>query len=79
MTLPAGVYWVKAEAQDYGIITLLVVIQPGEQTPVHLERGWQPRPATADSGAIVRLAPHYPIGWRSAQANAGSRRLTSNP
>jgi hypothetical protein len=67
VSLPAGDYWVKAEAEGYGVVTLPVVIQPGERTPLHLEKGWQPRTPPAQPDAIVQLAPHYPIGWRSAQ------------
>jgi hypothetical protein len=70
VTLPAGNYTVRAAAQGYGLVSVPVVIRPGQTTTVILQPGW--KPAAAGAGAeIVRMPDGYPIGWRAAPALNG--------
>ena len=64
ITLPAGKYVVKADAEFYGPVSVPVVIRPNETTRVILQPGWKPGNAVARS-EVVRMPNGYPIGWRA--------------
>jgi hypothetical protein len=71
VTLPAGKYLVKADAELYGFVTVPVVIRPAELTRVILQPGWSPKPAVARS-ELVRIPQGYYVGWR-ASSDGGQR------
>lgn len=64
VTLPAGDYLVKADAELYGRVTLPVVIRAGQTTRVILQPGWNPSGEVANAD-LVRMPDGYPIGWRA--------------
>ena len=61
--LPPGQYLVKAQAKDYLIAVVPVVIEPGRTTRVHLDAKWRP-PAAVSKNEIVSSPDGNPIGWR---------------
>jgi len=64
--LPVDSYRVVAHANGYGIVTVPVVIRPGQRTTVHLEGSpaWADKAAFADSNPVC--LPHGEIaGWRA--------------
>ena len=64
VTLPAGKYLVKAQADDYLRVAVPVVIEPGRITRVHLDGNWRP-PASASAAELVSVPSGYPVGWRA--------------
>ena len=64
VTLPAGNYLVKADAEFYGVVSVPVVIKPSQTTLVILQPGWKPGRAVV-SAALVRMPGGYPVGWRA--------------
>jgi len=64
VTLPAGAYLVKGDAELYGPVTVPVVIRSGQTTRVVLQPGWKPSGEVASSD-LVRMPDGYPIGWRA--------------
>ena len=66
IALPAGTYLVEAQAKDYFLVEVPVVIQTGKLTVVHLDNNWSPSPGT--SRELVKYAPNgWPIGWSADQ------------
>jgi hypothetical protein len=65
--LPVGAYNVVARANGYGVVTVPVVIRPGQVTTVHLEGGssWQSRSQLGQSNP-VRLPDGEIAGWRAS-------------
>lgn len=64
ITLPAGKYLVKAEADDYLQVEVPVVIKAGRTTRVHLDGDWKPPRATPGT-ELVSVPAGYPVGWRA--------------
>ncbi len=64
VTLPAGSYIVRANAENYGLVAVPVLIKPGRTTTVILQPGWKPGAATTGA-EVVRLPNGYPVGWRA--------------
>jgi hypothetical protein len=64
VSLPAGRYLIKADAELYGPVTVPVVIKPGQTTKVILQPGWKPSKEIAEAD-VVRMPDGYPIGWRA--------------
>ncbi len=64
VTLQAGRYLVKAEAELYGPVIVPVIIKPNQTTQVILQPGWKPGRAVA-SAELVRAPNGYPVGWRA--------------
>jgi hypothetical protein len=69
VTLPAGRYLVKAQAEDYSWIKVPVTIERGRTTGVHLDGKWKP-PADAPKTAVVSMPNGYPVGWRADSSKA---------
>lgn len=67
VTLPAGQYVVKADAEFYGPVTVPVVIKPNELTKVILQPGWKPGP-TVSTNDLVQFPGGYAVGWRAEPA-----------
>ena len=68
--LPVGAYSVVARANGYGVVTVPVIIRPGQVTTVHLEGGssWQGRSLLGQSNP-VRLPDGEIAGWRASPDN----------
>jgi len=66
--LPAGRYTVKAESEDYGRITVPVVIQAGRMTEVRLD--WYQVKSPSYANLTVRLPDGKIVGWRATEAKA---------
>jgi hypothetical protein len=64
VTLPAGQYLVRADAELCGRVSVPVVIKPGKTTRLVLEPGWKPA-APATSTELVSSPSGYFIGWRA--------------
>jgi hypothetical protein len=64
VTLPAGNYVVKADAELYGVVSVPVVIKPNQTTRIILQPGWKPG-ATVASSDLVQIPGGYPVGWRA--------------
>ena len=64
VTLPAGKYFVKAQAEDYLGVKVPVVIEPGRTTRVHLDGDWKP-PVATPTTELVSVPAGYPVGWRA--------------
>jgi hypothetical protein len=64
VTLQAGNYVVKADAELYGLVSVPVVIKPKRTTRVVLQPGWKPGEAVASS-ELVTMPDGYPVGWRA--------------
>jgi len=64
VTLPAGRYLVKADAEFYGPVTVPVVIRPDQTTRVVLQPGWKPAGEFAASD-LVGFPSGYFVGWRA--------------
>ena len=65
--LPVGAYSVVARANGYGVVTVPVIIRPGQVTTVHLEgsSSWQSRSLLSQSNP-VRLPDGEIAGWRAS-------------
>lgn len=71
--LPAGTYRVLARANGYGVVTVPVVIRPGQVTTVHLEgTNWWPARSAIFQSNPVRLPHGQIVGWRAAADDAPS-------
>jgi hypothetical protein len=69
--LPAGAYRVLARANGYGVVTVAVVIRPGQVTAVHLEGGtWWPASSPIFQSNPVRLPHGQIVGWRAPTDDA---------
>ena len=64
ITLPAGNYVVKADAEFYGPVSVPVVIVPNRTTRVILQPGWKPGTA-APNAQFVHMPNGYLVGWRA--------------
>lgn len=64
VTLAAGQYLIKAEAELYGLVMVPVTIKPGETTRVILQPGWTP-PNSYPSSELVRFPDGYFVGWNA--------------
>ena len=64
VTLPAGHYLLRADAEFCGRVLVPVVIKPDQTTRVVLEPGWKPnrRVSPAD---LVQTPNGYFVGWRA--------------
>jgi hypothetical protein len=65
VSLPAGRYEVRADAEFYGLVRVPVLIKPNQLTKVILQPGWKPQ-LTASANEVVSLPKGYAVGW-SAQ------------
>jgi hypothetical protein len=64
VALPPGKYLVRAPAKDYPWIQVLVTIEPGRTTRVHLDDNWKP-PADAPKGDLTTMPDGNPVGWHN--------------
>ena len=64
VSLPPGDYRVKAEARDYLVVNVPVVIESGRVTRIHLDDAWQPRVAARKD--FVLLPSGNPVGWTAS-------------
>lgn len=64
VALPAGRYFVKAQAKDYIWVDVPVKIEPGRTTRVHLDDSWR-LPANTPKRELVRVPNGNPVGWRA--------------
>jgi len=62
--LPAGFYSILAQDDDYGRVTVPVVIEGGETTSVHLENRRLPSGEQLNSSNSVSLPNGRIVGWR---------------
>lgn len=60
ISLPPGRYIVKAEAKDWSLVSVPIVVKAGRVTKVHLDDAWRPAVAAAN---VVRLPNGQPVGW----------------
>lgn len=60
--LEPGKYVVKAPANDYPWIQVMVRIEPGRTTRVHLDDKWTP---SAAPGEVVTMPDGNPAGWHN--------------
>ena len=67
VSLPAGRYEVRADAEFYGLVRVPVLIKPNQLTKVILQPGWKPQ-LTASANEVVSLPNGYAVGW-SAEEN----------
>ncbi len=63
VTLPPGNYFVKAQADFYGPVTVPVVIKTNQVTQVVLQPGWKPE-GHFDEADLVRFPKGYFVGWQ---------------
>jgi hypothetical protein len=63
VSLPPGNYVVKAPAKDYPWIQVMVKIEAGRTTRVHLDDKWTP--ANAAQGEVVTMPDGNPVGWHN--------------
>ena len=64
LALPAGRYFIKAQAEDYLWVKVPVTIEDGRITRVHLDDQWR-QPGDASTKQLVCLPNGYPVGWRA--------------
>lgn len=64
VTLPAGRYLVKAQANDYFWVDVPVTIEGGQTTRVHLDDNWK-LPADTPKTELVSLPNGKPVGWQA--------------
>jgi hypothetical protein len=65
VTLPTGKYRVVAEANSYGLVTVPVTIEGGQDTVLHLEGGFKwPGQRAFDQSNTVRLPNGEIVGWK---------------
>jgi hypothetical protein len=64
VTLPAGRYLVKAQANDYFWVEVPVTIERGQTTRVHLDDNWK-LPAQTPKTELVSLPNGNPVGWHA--------------
>jgi len=64
VALPAGRYFVKAQAKDYLRVEVPVTIEQGRTTRVHLDDNWK-LPADTPKREVVSLPNGHPVGWRA--------------
>src|SRR5207244_7564539 len=64
--LPAGFYSIRAQDDNYGRITVPVLIQNGQTTTVYLEMRNPPSADQPDPTNTVRLPDGRVVGWRTA-------------
>jgi hypothetical protein len=62
IALPAGRYTVSAMAQEYGTVSVPVVIVSGRTTTIHLDSN-EFASAQEQTGAVVRLPDGQIVGW----------------
>jgi hypothetical protein len=67
--LPPGRYVVKAEATDFGLVTIPVVIKPGKPTVVNLQRYRKPVCEPAAKTDLVWLGDSRIVGWRAKSSS----------
>ena len=67
--LPPGAYRVESQANGYGLVTVPVTLEAGQETIVHLEGGvrWSGQFDNHQANA-VRLPDGEIVGWKSATA-----------
>ncbi len=64
VTLPAGRYLVKAQANDYFWVDVPVTIERGQTTRVHLDDNWK-LPSDTPKTEPVSLPNGNPVGWQA--------------
>jgi hypothetical protein len=64
VSLRPGKYVINAPAKDYPWIQVMVTIEPGRTTRVHLDDKWTP-PANTAQGEIVTMPDGNPVGWHN--------------
>lgn len=64
VSLPPGIYTVRAEAKGWLVVYVPVVIERGRTTRVHLDETWQPPTGTQET-AVVSAPDGNPVGWRA--------------
>jgi hypothetical protein len=72
--LPAGRYKVRAQDDDYGRISVPVLVQGGETTTVNLEAQATPPSEGIKANDSVRLPDGRLVGWRAREPIDPSRR-----
>lgn len=68
VSLPAGTYQIMAQSEEYGMLTIPVVVVSGKTTEIHLEGRWTPGENPAKEEDLVRLPNGRPIGWSAPSA-----------
>lgn len=63
--LPPGIYEVRAEARDFGLVTVPVVIETGKRTRVNLQRGHNPFVESVARTNAVFLGGYRIVGWQA--------------
>ena len=66
VSLPAGSYEIRADAEFYGPVRVPVVIRANRLTKVVLQPGYMPGLNVADSD-LVRMPDGYVVGWRALE------------
>ncbi|MGA9449732.1 MAG: hypothetical protein WBW41_00145 [Verrucomicrobiia bacterium] len=64
VSLPAGRYLVKAQANDYLWVSVPVTIERGQTTKLHLDDNWKP-PSDTSKAELVSLPNGNPVGWQA--------------
>ncbi len=66
VSLPKGEYRVVALANGYGLVTVPVIIEPNQNTVIHLEGGdhW-PNESAFNQTNAVRLPDGQIVGWKA--------------
>ncbi len=65
VSLPPGLYTVKAEASDYGTVTVPVLVKAGQPTVVNLERNGKRSVYLAHKDEYVWLYGYRMVGWKA--------------
>ncbi len=63
VSLPAGSYMVRAISEDYGRVTVPVVIKGGKTTFVYLDNASQPPYLQRNQTNVVKLPDGQVVGW----------------
>lgn len=63
--LPAGIYTIRAQDDNYGRVMVPVVIAGGQTTTVHLEAPALPSGEQPEPGQAVRLPDGRVVGWQA--------------
>ena|ERR1039458_3827673 len=68
VSLPPGLYTIKAEGGQYGWVNVPVVIKSGHTTPVYLDGDRHSIDPLASQNNVVRLPNGEIIGWAADPA-----------
>jgi hypothetical protein len=69
VSLPPGRYDVEAQADQYGLVTVPVVVESGKLTVVNLQRTPNPVVQSVDKNDAVVLGEDTIVGWRGTVAS----------